>query len=167
MDANRHAQEKPTNKGFLHRDLRWICATYRMPPINPLEQHRQLRRRERDHTVRGLAPHEASSLQALRKETQSITTPTRESSVGAVRISVLVGGMPWLPQSISLRVICGCCGGPARGTVCPRAVTAAIEAASSANDLFMGTEHQISPARPGFRALHRLIKAQNDAARSS
>ena len=41
-------------------------------PVNPFEEHRQLRRGEGDGTGLGLRPHEASPLQALGEEAKTI-----------------------------------------------------------------------------------------------
>src|ERR1700744_1491754 len=47
-------------------------------PVNPFQQHRQLGTRQVDCAMGGLRPHEASTLQALRKQTQSIPGPPQD-----------------------------------------------------------------------------------------
>src|SRR6266404_1442972 len=65
---------KPIKQGFLYCDS-WLCGAHRPSPIDPLEQHRQLCRAQRHRAMGCLRPHEATALQALRKQTQPIPAP--------------------------------------------------------------------------------------------
>jgi len=48
--------------------LLWPLDQHRAPPVEPLDQHRQLRRRQRDPADRRLGPDEAAALQPLGKQ---------------------------------------------------------------------------------------------------
>src|SRR6267142_4621318 len=77
-----------------------------------------------------------------------------------VGISVLVGGKPWLPQSISRKATCGSCGGLVGGAVSPRATTAVSDAVSGAKDLFMGI-HALSNLMRAARSTLHVCRAAN------
>src|SRR5215469_13577611 len=55
----------------LHRQLRFP-GTLRPPPIDALQQHRQLRWRQRNRAAHRLWPHKTSSLQPLGEQAQTV-----------------------------------------------------------------------------------------------
>src|SRR5438046_2588414 len=61
-----------------------LCSALRLPralrspPIDALEQHRKLRRRQRHRATVGLWPHEAAALQAFLEQTQTIAAPPQQ-----------------------------------------------------------------------------------------
>src|SRR6185312_10411025 len=60
-----------------HRELR-IKRAPRATPVDPLEQHRELRAGHRDSTGGSLRPHETSALEALGEQTQPIAVPPQD-----------------------------------------------------------------------------------------
>src|SRR5579864_7426450 len=61
----------------LHHGLR-LPAALRMPPVDPLEQHRKLRLRQGDHAARRLWPHESSAFQALGKQAEPVSVEPKQ-----------------------------------------------------------------------------------------
>ena len=60
-----------------HRHLRSVTA-HRPPPVDPFQQHRQLRRRQRNRSARRLRPGESSALQPLREQAQPVAVPPQQ-----------------------------------------------------------------------------------------
>src|SRR5215469_2720530 len=54
-----------------HRHLR--CRAHRMTPVDPFQQHRELRYRQRNRSTLRLRPDESPALQPLREQTQPIS----------------------------------------------------------------------------------------------
>src|SRR6202795_5149648 len=67
-------EKKPIKKGFLRREVRLVRALD-APPVDPFQQHRELRGAQAHRPMRRLRPHEAPALQTLGEETQSIPAP--------------------------------------------------------------------------------------------
>ena len=56
----------------------WFPRALRLPPIDPFQQHRQLRSCQSDRTAGRLRPDEAAALQPLLEQTQSVTIPPQQ-----------------------------------------------------------------------------------------
>src|SRR6202011_1666353 len=67
-------EKKPINKGFLCREVRLVGALD-APPVDPFQQHRELRGAQAHHPMRRLRPHEASAFKTLGEEAQPIPAP--------------------------------------------------------------------------------------------
>src|SRR5580658_2728655 len=70
-------EKKPTNKGFLRCEMRLVRALD-APPIDPFQQHRELRGAQTHRPMRRLRPHEAPAFKTLGEETQSIPAPPQD-----------------------------------------------------------------------------------------
>src|SRR4029450_12091701 len=55
----------------------WRPGSLRGAPLDSLEQHRELRWRERDNTLLGNRPHEAPFLEALGKQAKTLAVPIK------------------------------------------------------------------------------------------
>src|SRR5271154_3244301 len=55
-----------------------IEGAFDAPPIDPLEQHRQLRARQTHRSAGRLWPYEAPALESLREQAQSVTAPPQD-----------------------------------------------------------------------------------------
>ena len=53
----------------------WSPRAHRRPPVDPLQQHRQLRRRHRHLAPGRRRPHEAATLQTLGKQARTLAVP--------------------------------------------------------------------------------------------
>ncbi len=60
---------------FFHPASFGTPGARRHPPIDALQQHRQLRRRQKDRAVLGLGPDEATLFQALREQAKALPVP--------------------------------------------------------------------------------------------
>src|ERR1700678_3891824 len=70
-------ENKPINKAFLRREVRLVRALD-APPVDPLQQHRELRGAQTHRPMRRLRPHEAPAFKTLGEETQSIPAPPQD-----------------------------------------------------------------------------------------
>src|ERR1700680_4267844 len=67
-------EKKPINKGLLRREVRLVRALD-ASPIDPFQQHRELRGAQAHRPMRRLRPHETPALQTLGEEAQPIPAP--------------------------------------------------------------------------------------------
>src|SRR5579863_4748224 len=67
-------EKKPINKGFLRREVRLVRALD-ASPVDPFQQHRELRGAQAHGPMRRLRPHETPALQSLGEEAQPIAAP--------------------------------------------------------------------------------------------
>src|ERR1700722_4956848 len=67
-------EKKPINKGFLRREVRLVRALD-APPVNPFQQHRELRGAQAQRPMRRLRPHKAPAFKTLGEEAQPIPAP--------------------------------------------------------------------------------------------
>jgi hypothetical protein len=59
-----------------HRELRRVCPSW-ASPVDPFEQHRQLRRRQMHRTARRLRPDKSPTLKTLCEEAEPIAIPPK------------------------------------------------------------------------------------------
>jgi hypothetical protein len=67
-------EKKPINKALLRREVRLVRALD-ASPVNPFQQHRELRGAQAHRPMRRLRPHEASAFKTLGEEAQPIPAP--------------------------------------------------------------------------------------------
>src|ERR1700723_1277078 len=67
-------EKKPINKALLRREVRLVRALD-ASPVDPFQQHRELRGAQAHRPMRRLRPHEAPAFKTLGEETQSIPAP--------------------------------------------------------------------------------------------
>src|SRR6202790_3017836 len=67
-------EKKPINKGFLRRDMRLVRALD-ASPVDPFQQHRELRGAQTHRPMRRLRPDKAPVFKTLGEEAQSIPAP--------------------------------------------------------------------------------------------
>jgi hypothetical protein len=77
----------------------WSVAAYRSSPVDPFEQYRELRRRERNRSTRRLWPSKSSALQSLSKQTQPVAIPPELLCHFARAFPFLLRHCPCLPAS--------------------------------------------------------------------
>src|SRR5208283_4009965 len=74
---SRKREKKPINKGLLRREVRLVRALD-APPVDPFQQHRELRGAQAHCPMRRLRPHEAPAFKTLGEEAQSIPAPSQD-----------------------------------------------------------------------------------------
>jgi hypothetical protein len=70
-----YAQKVRKHWGITHENLdshRWLPSPVRPSPIDPFEQHRELRTGQGDLATLGLRPHKSSALQPLREQAKAV-----------------------------------------------------------------------------------------------
>src|ERR1039457_1162937 len=61
----------------LHRHA-WLPRAFRVPPVDPFEQHRELRRAQRDAPGLGLRPNKSAPLKTLRQQAHSVAVTPQQ-----------------------------------------------------------------------------------------